>query len=361
MDVFLIAYINKNFGDDLFVDMICRRYPQHIFHVVGSEIMTDYLSRIPNLRVHSYNKVLRAANARLTTWFGTNYLMEHLAKKYEVCVCIGGSIFIQSHNWKTIAKERERLRRKTLKYFIVSANFGPYTDQEYLNLYEDWFGKLTDVCFRDSYSYRLLSKTNKVRYAPDAIFGYMTKEFIERKDARNTLIVSCIDYSWRGGKEQTDLYERNMARIITYYIKQDWRVVLLALCNQEGDNDAANRICKAVENNEVHTPEVHSYDGDYKKVCELLKKADFVISSRFHATVIPLSLEIPVLPVPYSNKTKNMLSDIGYDGPIWELDNGDISLEEVENSRNHHFKIKDTVVAAQKQFDAVDKLLSSKK
>lgn len=39
MDVFLTAYINKNFGDDLFVDMICRRYPQHIFHVVGSEII----------------------------------------------------------------------------------------------------------------------------------------------------------------------------------------------------------------------------------------------------------------------------------------------------------------------------------
>lgn len=358
MDILLLAYINKNYGDDLFIDMVCRRYPQHTFHVLSSENMTDFLSQIPNLRVHIYNKVIRAVNARIASWLGRNYLMERLAKRYRYCICIGGSIFIQSDNWRKIAKERESLRKRTTKYFVISANFGPYYNSEYFRHYEDWFAKLSDVCFRERYSSQLFSQIRSVRYAPDAIFGYLTKECEQISDSQKTMIVSCIDYSWRE-KDKCYLYEHCLARIITQYLDMDWNVVLMALCKQEGDNCAIERIHEMVSGEKLYNLRKYSYDGDYKETCALLKTADFVISSRFHATIIPLTAGVPVLPIPYSDKTRNMLHDIGYDGPIWELSNGSISQEELARAQNYHFDIHNVVKMAQDQFKSVDWLLCS--
>lgn len=358
MDIFLIAYINKNFGDDMFVDLICRRYPQHVFHVLGSPLMTDYLSEIPNLRVHSYNRVTRSVNARIANYFGKNYLMEQLARRYRYCVCIGGSIFIQAPDWRKVAKEREKVRKKTLEYYIVSANFGPYENQEYAEYYNNWFARLKDVCFRDEYSYNLFHNMKQVRYEPDAIFGYLNEEPKRIAHPKKTLVISAIDYTWRR-KEKVTEYEGKLAQIGLKFLSDGWKVVLLALCGQEGDNCAVERVYKAVNcENPNEDVEQYFYDGNYKEVCNILRKSDFVISSRFHATVIPLSIGVPVLPVPYSDKTRAMLNDIGYDGPIWELDQGGISDGELEKAMNYHFEPKCVVQRAGEQFEAVDQLLN---
>ena len=52
-----------------------------------------------------------------------------------------------------------------------------------------------------------------------------------------------------------------------------------------------------------------------------------------------------------------MLKDVGYGGPIWELDNGSISVQEIERAQKYHFDAKDLVQQADKQFQGVDRLL----
>ena len=57
--------------------------------------------------------------------------------------------------------------------FIIGANFGPYTSEEFLFHAIQQISKTRDCCLRDRYSYNLLSKQlSNVRYAPDILFGY---------------------------------------------------------------------------------------------------------------------------------------------------------------------------------------------
>lgn len=356
MNVFLIAYINKNFGDDLFIDMICRRYAEHTFHIIASPEMADHLANITNLKIHKYNKIVRALNSRMSILFGRNFLMESLASRFKVCVCIGGSIFIQGQEWRRILHERRCVSRRTSKYCIVSANFGPFTDKDFAGSYEEWFGELTDVCFRDKSSVTLFDKKTSIRYSPDAIFGYENKA--DKKSIRKSkqLIVSCVDYSWRD-PEKLKRYEQNMSFVVSNYLTKGWTVILLALCEQEGDACAVDRICNLL--NGVNSSKLIkcTYDGNYSEIYSMLEGASFVISSRFHSTVIPIAKGVPVLPIPYSDKMRNMLKDLDYRGPIWEVDDENITMEQLHNAEHYSYRQNNIGKMALAQFEGVDKIL----
>ena len=116
---------------------------------------------------------------------------------------IGGSLYIQPI-WKhslftTVFSLRDVLQRKRLyssadKTFVLGTNFGPYRNSWYKKSYSDIFNKyVTDICFRDQYSFQLFKSDEHIRVAPDILFG---TEFprVERKKKRSCslLLISAI-------------------------------------------------------------------------------------------------------------------------------------------------------------------------
>lgn len=46
MKVFLDAYLNNNLGDDLMIQMVANRYPQHQFYIYNCNVLSLSLIHI---------------------------------------------------------------------------------------------------------------------------------------------------------------------------------------------------------------------------------------------------------------------------------------------------------------------------
>ena len=53
----------------------------------------------------------------------------------------------------------------------------------------------------------------------------------------------------------------------------------------------------------------------------IISEFKLFIAARFHANIIAQLLEVPILPVIYSNKTSNMLRDINLDSIMISMEN----------------------------------------
>lgn len=61
-----------------------------------------------------------------------------------------------------------------------------------------------------------------------------------------------------------------------------------------------------------------------------IKRCRAILGIRFHSTILALRMGIPVVPIAYSDKTKNALDEIGYSGKIYDVNN--IDTDEVLRS-----------------------------
>lgn len=86
--IFLIAYVRKNLGDDLFIKMITNKYKDCMFFMnvdTKNEKYIDYLNTIPNLKISVVADTKEALyNLDVTS--------------FDAFVYIGGSIFIEPQN-----------------------------------------------------------------------------------------------------------------------------------------------------------------------------------------------------------------------------------------------------------------------
>ena len=87
MKIYVDAYFAKNLGDDLFVNILTKRYPNHKFYAIA-ENEKGYSK--DNLKVYSnkyFFKVLKKFQ-----------LEKYLANRYDTVVTIGGSMFMEKND-----------------------------------------------------------------------------------------------------------------------------------------------------------------------------------------------------------------------------------------------------------------------
>jgi len=81
----LIAYTAQNLGDDMFVDYICRRYPNIQFQIVCPHEYSYAFSKLENLKVFHSKKELQTS-----------------LESVSLQVLIGGSLFMEPKSQKDI-------------------------------------------------------------------------------------------------------------------------------------------------------------------------------------------------------------------------------------------------------------------
>lgn len=309
--IFLYAYTEKNLGDDLFIKYITERYPKCKFYIWGNG-QNDFYERYSNLKIIDENpsiyKFLKNIHVSLAAKY-KNYLI----MRCNALVYIGGSIFIEYDNWRTIKTWWDYMVKK-IPLFVLGANFGPYKDQDYKDEMNKVFLQCKDVCFRDQYSYELF-ENDKIRYAPDILFGY---HMPIGKEKQKKVFVSVIDCNrknegWNKLSVFTDQYEEFLFHQCQEYIEKGYKIVLSSFCQGEGDEEAANRLHQKIrsEYKDQNIVEKAYYCGEnQQEILEQLATSEIVIATRFHAVVLGLISQCKVLPVLYSNKTKNILQDL---------------------------------------------------
>jgi colanic acid/amylovoran biosynthesis protein len=312
----LINYYSKNnLGDDLFIKIITSRY-ENIFSIIHGE--STFTKSIKNLNVYKksyifvvwYKIIERITNKR-------NILLKKCLKYNDILIYIGGSIFIEGGDIPKWKKEATFYKCLNKYYYIVGSNVGPYKSKEFLKILNQIFSRAKDVCFRDSASYELFKNLNSTRVASDIVFSMdISKYNIKNNKIAVFSIINCVD---RFNENIVNKYDKEIVNMSVRLIQKGYEVVFMSFCKYEGDEVAINRILGKLDSNYINKINRLNYDGDLEAALSLIAKCEIVVASRFHATILGLLFSKKVLPMAYSDKTINILSDIKFSGDVVDI------------------------------------------
>lgn len=356
MKVFLNSYLNNNLGDDLMIDIMCKRYPNHQFYISNINRLSNIACKSKNLHIVSSISPTGNQYFQRAINKGLSYLKipklqvikEFTKGKYDVYMELGGSIFMQvtKKSWINKVRDSQYVIKNCNHNFIVSSNFGPYQTEAFKDSYGKLFSQFDDVIFRDEYSYSLFSNLDSVRICPDIVYNLDCKSSPE-----DIVGVSVISLDNVGVISNKDIYIQGLVDLINE-IGKEKKIVLFSFCENEGDLET----CKVIKENCDDNIDIEIYNHvDLDESINYMSKFSAMICTRFHACVMAVNLKIPFLPVIYSKKTDNMLDGISYNGYRWRISEGEslnlnaainslIKLEDIDYSikekcKNHFIKL----------------------
>ncbi len=372
MKILLKLYPKINLGDDLFLKIICERYPHHDFYLLAGAEYDRFCEVFPNLHLISpdfedglVSKVLRTIGLRLFSGLFKKELQKVYKKQYkdfkhefDGFVSIGGSIFMQATRDLMLDNEiafydllNEELPQ--IPKFFIGCNFGPYKNLEYVSLYKNIFIQAKDVCFREKYSAEIFKNIPSVRWAPDVVFG-MPVEGIQ-KDLNN---IGFSIIKARDGINENEYYLK-YAGLINSYLESGKNVYLFSFCQSEGDEQAINSIDLYINSNQ----KVHKvfYDGNIEEFLSIYGKMHTVYCGRFHAMILSMLFKQQIYPVVYSEKMINVLNDVNYEGKVIHMRSfHEIRIDKViEEVQGNKYDISMEQSLAKKQFSVLDEFLKN--
>ena len=353
--VLIYGYTRVNFGDDLFFKILVERYTDIDFYMLTEE---DYT---PIIRCENFHRIRRN---RINKIFASHIPYQFYFHRFDAVICIGGSIFMEVGT-----SGRNRFTRFLLKYkrafpgvpiYIIGSNYGPERTSAFRESVRGLFSFVESVSLRDTASYNIFKDNPRVACAPDVIFQLAIEP--KGEEQHNIVGFSLIDLSSRVLlREHTEQYEEFILYHIGKALAEGKRVRLLSFCTYEGDKLACERIVAKLDNGVQERVEVVAYEGDIDAFLESLREVNLLYASRFHAAVLGVAMQIPTIPVIYSDKTLNVLRDLNYKGDIVDIRSiGDVArnlttqvmernvIEELHCSAKRHFRPIDAMVSQNK-------------
>ncbi len=318
----LYGYLNNNLGDDLLIGTIVDRYPNVRFFISSEAGASKYLDEKSNLVISFRAKVITkmiGAESRIESKGkkipGAMWITKILANKFCAGIYIAGSVFVQAgKKWQGAVRRQINRINVTPRYYILGANFGPYTDDNYRIEFEQCFKDAVDVCFRDTFSVSCFDEDN-IRYAPDVVFGHDFSQYgltvIDNKKIFFSVIWCKRPGRNHGVRAVEDIYEDKMACLASMFMKKGYEVNFISFCDGQGDNCAAERIAEKCRKEGFTNCNVVSYRGNMKEILQLLAESEYVFATRFHAMILGWIFGKKTLPICYDDKMRHVVDDVG--------------------------------------------------
>lgn len=378
-NVKLKAYSEGNLGDDLFLEIICARYPKAAFTLCGFKKFRNIYNKIPNLRYRCYDsfsvRLISKIKRIFNSLFGTksnSMLVTEVAFEEKYSKAADVNVYITGSGFMNAESEFDTLPQKYLdeknyydrKPYLIGCNFGPFAHKEYLDMYTRLFALASDVCFRDSYSLSLFPDLDNVRYAPDVVFSYDTDHLTDISiDIDDYMLISAANLAKDkdSAAAYSDEYISMLRRIVAERNKHQKKTVFIAFSEAQGDLDVINQALDGIMDKNLNY--VYSYPAVSSEFClNLFKNASSVFATRYHAMVLGLLFEKKVCALCYNEKILHVLQDIDKNAPIISLDEiAEVTAEQIENEKMYqidHNKLNEIVLLSKKQFAELDKVLN---
>lgn len=296
--VFIFAYARINVGDDLFIVTLLEKYKDVNFYIEVKRL--------------EYAKAFEAYENITIIEKDQENFDNRIPEDYDGYIYVGGSIFMEGGKVYNLDEGcnyfMKQCHKKSIPFFYVSSNYGPYKTQKYFDLSRDTFKNCTDICFRDKYSYELFKDIPTVRYAPDLIFDIKVDNCDVTKD---TIGISVIDMSIRNNLIQYESkYTNCMINNIIEYVKHGKDVYLFSFCKEENDEKAIENIIKQIPIQ--YKEKVHKvyYNGNIKEYIKKYKSMEYMICCRFHAMILSVACRQKMYILSYSRKINNVVRDL---------------------------------------------------
>lgn len=370
MKVFVKFFSKINLGDDLFLKILFERYPKINFVIAADskygvifktyknvEIIeepifrrsfTEKLSRlylyiIRRARPSMYPKVLRKSISRkqMRNFRGCNAF-----------IAIGGSIFMQGKPLPAYGSIElfKLVNRAFDKVYYLGCNFGPYKTAAFRNEFYNIFREADDVCFRDTWSWKLFSDLANVRLASDIVFSLPVEQ---PKKIERSVGFSII--SPRNNMDSSK-YVLTYKALIQFYLTLGYEVYLFSFCSFQGDDQTIDTILSNVE----ATDSIHKvfYNGAIEEFLSHYAKVEKMYCGRFHSMILSMLFKQKFYPIIYSEKMTNVLDDIGYTGGRVQIEDFHTTVpEEMDREiEKCDYRIDDAVNSSERQFSGLDRL-----
>lgn len=342
--------MKKNLGDDLFLKIITDRYPKTMFHIQTPKKYNDSLYG-KNITFH-YNALTKMKNFVSRR---TNQVIDDVntsyRKKTDALVLLGGSMFIEKGMSNTQLSEQlfKQFTCTDKPYFILGSNFGPYKNNYYLEEYRKVFQNANDVCFRESYSQKLFK--GSTRYAPDIVFSMDCNKYPNKNEKK--VAFSVIDLINRPELSKfKESYKNKILSLINSFRDKGYKIILMSFCKAEGDEQAIVSILNRLDNKE--DIDTYLYNGNIDEALTVISTSEYVVGTRFHATILGFLFRKKTLPIIYSDKTQHILDDLHFSGETLDIRN--LQEQEVDISKIEklvHVPSKE----AEKHFEKLDQFL----
>lgn len=361
--VFVDIYLAYNLGDDLFLDILAKRYPNTNFTV--NYIGTSYdrfLLQYDNVNRRKYTIFNKIGQRLKISDYLTNY--EKIAEEHEALVFIGGSIFREESYHKSLYKDRmdmlRAFKRRDKPAFIIGANFGPYRSKEFFDDYRKFFQLCDDICFRDRYSFQLFKDLPQVRYAPDIVFQMNMSEYSLSNNRRVGFSIIDVRHKYGLAKFYND-YVYSTVKTIQKLVNSGYECYLMSFCEQEGDLNTINTLVSNLAPETVKKTFVYNYKGNLKEAISLMATFRLIIAARFHANIVSLLLGIGTMPIIYSDKTSNLLKDINCDDILINMNQLSLQYDGqiLSKSVNNKADLKSVSAEAANQFVMLNQFLNN--
>ncbi|AQP45778.1 polysaccharide pyruvyl transferase family protein [Tessaracoccus flavus] len=352
--IYVHAYWQQNLGDDLFVKVLCERYPEVLFYGACSRRKSRAFEALDNFRrVPRLARVDRILS-RLSLGPLLGPALERLYKaRSDAVVNIGGSIFIEREGWRQRMPAMRARFGSGKQTYVVGSNFGPYEDPHFLDEYKALLRGGADVCFRDKVSAELFEELPNCRYAPDVILSMDPGETADH----GTAVISVIDLETRPSlREHSNAYTTKLSEVALACIAAGLDVVLMSFCRSEQDVAAAKRLSQELDKAGASVRS-YTYDGDLLAALTLLSTASVIIGTRFHAVILAWVFGKRVLPISYSPKTEHVLRDLAFPGEwinLEEIAELDVANSVSELLRSAPFAVGELRAMAEQQFAGLD-------
>lgn len=351
MKIAVDAYLDNNLGDDLMIKLFADHFSEHDIYIFeDSSVVRETFKN--NKNIIFFDK--KDYDNKIT--------------EMDMHVTIGGSMFILDSlknciRFRHRIKKARKLKKLGIPAVVIGCNMGPFYKKHIgINLAK-WELKYKEfVTVRDQASFDILLKSNlkiPVYLYPDIVFS----KCVERSTTKYGLGISV----YRSKNKNVNNYRnyKYLSILADHFIEITNKRVALFSFDSENENDlvAAHYIKQFSRNkNKI---EIVPYLSNAEDFINEFAKSEKIVGIRFHSSVLALRLGVPLLAVYYSNKTKNLMKDLGmenYSLSLSKLYTSSALLDAIEN--NTHFgTLNKTVrenmsVASKGHFIELEKLMN---
>lgn len=315
MKIMVSAYLDNNIGDDMMIKLMASFFKEHKFYLYSNRTtIRNTYSGIENIIVKDLSEKNKDIN------------------ETDIFLSIGGSIF---NNLNTIRGKISRIRKilfilkariKGNKVATIGCNLGPYKDNIGLLLTKLELMNSDLVTVRDKSSMEILKKLkiNKNSYlADDIVYNYE----LEKNNSIKKYGLGISAYRSLKSNEINYINYSTLANIADDYIEKTGKKVLLFAFDSEMENDLSSAHHILNLSRRKDKIEIIPYLGDEHSFINEMSACERIIAIRFHSAILADKLNIPFLPIVYSNKMESFLNDRGYEHKIIKIDELNDSLD----------------------------------
>lgn len=314
-NILINAYTNQNLGDDLFLETLISRFPSKNFIVVGKEEKLEFLTSRENVKVidvtvaNFFDKLFLKLNILSHSDFKLSKWKKFLKRNSIDISCymiLGGSMFMERGKLDFRTSNLIVSELSNASKLVIGSNFGPYETPSFYEFHKNYFKKFDLIIFRDSASKAYFPNFRNVIFSTDFVFNLSNKWQNELKE-KNSVGISVIRLDNREHlKKYKDTYLSYLDGLIKSSLQQNRNCYLFSFCEAEGDNLVVNYFLEKYK----EVIPVY-YKGNLDEFLKIYSKVETIIATRFHALVLSLLFKQNVLSLIYSDKTYNLIKDLG--------------------------------------------------